>query len=197
MGRHKHIIVSSPTASGKTVMFSYIAKGCIEKGNKILILSNRHELLTQAGGTLERFGIKSEYISPECKGVPSSSCVVAMAQTLQRRYKQKKWDALLRTFDILIIDECHIQFATYIFESGIFDKKHVLGFSATSKRTGNQRQLGVDYDEIVEGITVKELINLGYLVPAKHYVLDAPDCSKVPISQTDGDYNPVKMFKVF
>ena len=54
----KHVICEAPTGSGKTILFSYLAQKTVSKGNKVLILSDRTELLTGTGGTLEKFGVK-------------------------------------------------------------------------------------------------------------------------------------------
>lgn len=62
-----------------------MAKGAVEKGNKVLIVSHRSELMTQTGGTLERVGIQAEYISPKHRNIPKGLVVSAMAQTLRRR----------------------------------------------------------------------------------------------------------------
>ena len=67
----KHILLTAPTGSGKTVIFSDIAKKVSLKNNKVLILTNRTELLTQAGGSINRIGIKK--INPpsqsDCKNM--------------------------------------------------------------------------------------------------------------------------------
>ena len=40
-------ILCMPTGSGKTVVFSYIAKAHVAKGGRVLILTNREELCHQ------------------------------------------------------------------------------------------------------------------------------------------------------
>ena len=91
MRNYKHCLCQAATGFGKTVCFSYIAQKTAEKGNNILILSNRTELLTQAGGSLNNIGVISEYISPKHRKVPTANVVVAMAQTLRMRYEREDW----------------------------------------------------------------------------------------------------------
>lgn len=192
------------TVTHNTVIFSYISQQALLKGTRILILSNRCELLTQAGGTLEKFGIKAEYISPKHRKVPTGNIVVSMAQTLQKRYQKEEWDAYLRTVDVVVLDEAH--FASFDFILDYSDpksigyhlrSKYVLGFTATPLRTGKMRQLGLDYDEIVFSEDVKSMIEMGFLVPARTFTIDAPDLSKVEKDYRTGDYNMAQMGMAF
>ena len=185
------------TVTHNTVCFSYLAQKVSAKGNKILILSNRAELLKQAGGSLDRIGVKAEYISPKHKKVPTSNVVVAMAQTLYRRYEKEDWKSYLTTIDLLIIDECHTGDFEYVFESEIFANKWVLGFSATPKRSGKMRQLGLDYQCIILGTKTQELIDYGFLVPARYFTLDAPDLSQVESDPKDGDYKSKQLQAIY
>lgn len=196
--KNKHIIVQAATGSGKTLCFSYLAKLSTQKGRKVVILSNRVELLIQSEGSLRRLGVEAEYISPSHKKVPTGNCIVAMAQTLRARFGKPEWKEFLQSVDILIVDEIHMQDANYLLESNIFKDKFVLGFTATPRRGGKQRQLGLDFAEIVDAVTTQDLIDGGYLVPAVHYTLDAPDLSKLTeINPMTGDYNETSMAALF
>lgn len=196
--RNKHIIVQAATGAGKTFCFSYLAKLSTQKGRKVVILSNRVELLIQSEGSLRRLGVEAEYISPSHKKVPTGNCIVAMAQTLRARFGKPEWKEFLQSVDILIVDEIHMQDANYLLESDIFKDKFVLGFTATPRRGGKQRQLGLDFAEIVDAVTTQDLIDGGYLVPAVHYTLDAPDLSKLTeINPMTGDYNETSMAALF
>ena len=100
---HKRIVIQSPTGSGKTVMFSYVAKGAVKKGNKVLILSDRIELLSETGGTLNEFGMNASVVDANNKTIPvSSSISVGMAQTLKRRISDPSWAKWLKDIDIVV-----------------------------------------------------------------------------------------------
>ena len=197
MRMFKHVLCQAQGGFGKTICFSYIALKTAKKGNKILILSNRAELLIQTGNSLDRFGAKIQYISPKHRNVPTESIVVSMAQTLRRRYEKPEWIEYLKSVDLLIIDEAHYNEFSFMFESGVFDNKWVLGFTATPKRSGKQRQLGLDYSCIVLGAKTQELIDLGNLVPARYFTLDAPNLAKVEIDPMDGDYKSRQLQKIY
>lgn len=197
MKKHKHLCVQLSTGGGKTVIFSYLSGRVLGNKKKILILSNRCELLTQAGGTLEKFGITAEYVTPKTRSVPTGNCTVSMSQTLRRRYDKPEWDAFLRTIDLLIIDEAHMADFDYIFQSGIFDEKYVMGFTATPIRGGKQTQLGYQYGAILTGPSAQELIDMGFLVPARYFAVDAPDLSSVERDCLTGDYKQGQVFAAF
>lgn len=197
MTKHRRLLVVGGCGLGKTFLFSYLSHLADLKGSKIVILSNRSELLVQSDGALSAFGVTAEYISPEYKAVPTSNIVVCMAQTLRRRIDKPEYQEFLRTRDVFIIDEAHSEDFTFLFKSGLIDGIRVVGYTATPRRVGHQRQLYLDYDAIVEGESSDSLMNKGWLVRAKYYALDAPDLSKVGIDSTTGDYRPKELYKVF
>lgn len=192
-------MVYLPTGGGKTVVFSYISQGISAKENRVLILTDREELLKQAGGTIQKFGIYPSLIRAGSKHIDYRRNVfIAMSQTLRNRTKQKEWiDFLQNDVDLFIIDEAHIQEFNHLFESGILKGKKVLGFTATPARTGKMRQLGMDYEKLIRGPEPKELIDMGYLLNADTYKFDAPDMSNVKINNITGDYSEDSMFQQY
>lgn len=195
--KHKHVLLVSCQGSGRTFMFSSMALRSIKKGYKVLIVSNRAKLLRQTGGSLTKFGIDAEYISAKHRAIPTGNCIVATAQTLQRRFQFPEYQEFLKSVDFLIIDECHYQNYNFLLECDIFKKRWVLGTTATPVRTGKMRQLGLDYEVIVEGISVQAGIDLGFIVPARHFTLDAPDLSTVEINPIKGEYKSNDLFRVY
>lgn len=195
----KHAILQAPTGAGKTVIFSYIAQNAIKKNAKVLILTDRTELLTQTGSSLEQFGVKPFFIRAGTKFINFDSQVyVAMCQTLRNRIKNDMWVKWIkRDIDLIIIDECHKQDFNYMFESGILDHKLVLGFTATPKRTGKMRQLALDYEKIIGTCSVQELIDKEYLVSDDYYGVAGVDLNNIKYDAKKGDYSESDMFSRF
>ena len=195
----KHIMAQLPTGGGKTIIFSYIAQNAVPKGKKVLILTDRTELLTQAGGTIKQFNINPYYIKAGAKIIDYRKEVfIAMSQTLRNRIDKPEWIEWLTNYiDLVIIDEAHIQEFNYIFESGLLDEKIVLGFTATPSRSGKMRQLGLDYERMVRGPQVKELVEKGYLVNCDAYTFEAPSMQGVGINSQTNDYNQSQMYNQF
>ena len=191
------LIVQLPTGGGKTVIFSYIAENAAKKGNKVLILTDREELLKQAGGSLQNFGLQPSLIKAGTKFIDHRKNVfIAMSQTLRNRIKLKEWISFItEDINLIIIDEAHIQEFNYLFESGLLKGKKVLGFTATPSRTGKMRQLGMDYEKMIRGAEPKDLIDLGYLLNCDMYKFDAPDMTGVKLNAMTGDYAENSMFE--
>jgi len=195
----KHAILQAPTGAGKTIIFSYIAQNAALLNKKVLIMTDRAELLTQTGGALEGFGVDPFLIRAGTKFLNFDAKVyVAMCQTLRNRVKHKMWQNWIKkNIDLVIIDEAHKQDFNYLFESGLMDGKFVLGFTATPQRTGKMRQLALDYDVIIPTTTVKNLIDLGFLVGDDFFGVNGVDLNNIKIDPLKGDFDERAMFERF
>lgn len=184
---YKRVLFQLPTGGGKTICFSYIAQQSQIKDTKVLILSSRTEILMQNGGALEKMGLSVEYVNPKKRKVPIGNVVAAMAQTLKRRVEKEEWLEWLKTINLVIIDECHEQVSDFIHDY-LSEKCFVLGVTATPRRYAKMKQLGSMYEAMVTGVTIKELIDMGYLSKSKHYAITAPSLN-IPKDNNTGDYN--------
>ena len=195
----KHLIVQLPTGGGKTIVFTYMSTHAALKSNKTLIFTDRTELLKQATKSMAKFNIRAGNIKAGSKVIDYDKDVyVAMSQTFKKRIDKKEFQDFIKDdISIIIIDEAHKQEFNYLFESGLLKDKIVLGFTATPSRGGKMRQLGLDYEYIVEGPQVRELVNKGYLVNSDTYVIPAPSMSGVGIDSKTGDYKASEMFSRF
>lgn len=193
----KHLLCQSPTGSGKTVVFSFIAHSAALKSSKVLIITDRIELLMQSGSTVEKFLINPYYIKAGAKIIDrSKSTFIAMSQTLRNRIDLPEWREFIKNdIDLVIIDEAHIQEFNYLFNGDLLDDKIVLGFTATPGRTGKMRQLGLDYDKIIRGEDISDLIKNQYLVNCDIYDCGKPNLEGVTMNYAKGDYAEGAMFK--
>lgn len=186
----KKQILCAPTGAGKTVMFSYMVYNAIEKGKRVLIITDRIELLTQAGGTLSNFGLKPVEINSTRKlGSLNAMLYVAMSQTLTRRIKQIEYQGLFRNLDLIIIDEAHKQSFNSLLPY-INEKCIVVGATATPYREKNQKCLSEFYQSITEVVKISELIKLGFLANPISYGVKV-DLSGIKTSK--GDYDEKQM----
>jgi superfamily II DNA or RNA helicase len=195
MAGRRRILVQSPTGSGKTVVFSYIVKEMERKGKRALIITDRIELLFETGGTLAEFDLNPfSIVAGQMKEPPKHQVYIAMSQTLRRRIE--RWPDFFRSFDVVIMDECHKQEFNPYFETNCFNGAYILGFSATPTRSGKQRQLGKDFEVLVEGLQVPELIKRGKLVRDKYFGIAGADMKGVRLNSF-GDYQESSMFDRF
>lgn len=192
----KHILVQSPTGSGKTVMFSYIVKEMEKRGKRALIITDREELLDETSKTLREFNLhpffirRGQFVEPPL----TYQVYVAMGQTLRRRIGI--WPKFFKSFDVVICDEAHKQEFNPYFENNCFNGAIILGFSATPQRMGKQRQLAADYEVLIQGLQVPELIRLGKLVPDKYFGIAGANVKGVKLNSF-GDYQESGMYERF
>src|SRR5690606_35183220 len=141
------------------------------KGKKVLIVTDRIELLTQAGGTIESFNMKPYFIKAGTKFIDKTKTVyIGMSQTLRNRLNDAVWKKfLINDIDLILIDEAHMQEFNHLFEGDFLKDKYVIGFTATPVRTGKMVQLGLQYDSMVSGKAIKWLIKKNYLVNCDIY----------------------------
>lgn len=193
----KHVIGYARCGFGKSFCIAEIAKRSVGKGKKVLILSHRLILLRQNNGALSQFGHSIITINDHAKNMPlDRQLYCSTLQTIQSRLKRDGFPEWLQTFDLILIDECHTQDSVFLFESGLIDNIYVIGFTGSPRRDGNQRQLGLDYDVIVNSETVEELIVLGNLVRCRYFEVPM-DLAGLVHDPMTGDYTPKSQYQKF
>lgn len=154
-------LVVSPTGSGKTCMFSWIAHEFVKAGGKVLILVDQDELVTQTLGKVKALtGIMAGREQAEHAASLSDAIVVATQQSMVRRLD--KWPE--NHFALVIADEADKSIAPqFLSVLKHFDgHAKVAGFTATPNRS-DARNLGEYYENSVELENLKTLIKKGFL----------------------------------
>jgi superfamily II DNA or RNA helicase len=176
-------LLVAPCGMGKTVVFSAITAGAVERGRRVLILVHRRELIRQASAKLTWAGVDHGVIAAGFE--PSDHPVqVASVQTLARRLKLQTWQP-----DLIVVDEAHHAVAgTW---SQILDHwPHALrlGVTATPVRRDG-RGLGAMFDRLVLGPSMQDLTAQGFLTRARIY---APQIrfQEANLRVRSGDYAP-------
>lgn len=174
------------TGAGKTPTACEIIRLALAKGRSTLFLAHRTELLTQASDKLRIFGIPHGLIKAGHTGDLKHKVQVASVQTLVRRLAD-----IAFVPDMICIDECHLAEAkSYKDILKKYPNAYVIGLSATPGRLDG-RGLGKptgNFECIIPGPPMKELIDRGYLVPLRYFAPPAQfDTSGV--ASSGGDYN--------
>lgn len=170
---HKRIIVQQPPRTGKTVIMADIAKRTTDKGNRVMFLIHRREVLDQAIATFKQ------------NNVDMSLATMGMVQTLTRRIKKIPEPSLI------FVDEAHHAIAkSYQRILKAFPNAYVLLFTATPVRTGHD-QLDKVADDIIVGKSIKWLIDNGYLARFSYYSM--PDIDSDKLKSSNGDYTNESM----
>lgn len=190
--KKRRIIYTAPTGSGKTVTFASIAQDAVAMGSKVMIVVDRKELLDQAANKLREYGLHVTIITggrrPKYAG---RSAFVATVQTLLNRP--------LPDIDLLIIDEAHKQSFDKVLQRPEYGSCFVIGATATPHRTGKMTQLADLYHDMVETTSIPELVENGFLKPARTYAPQGADMTGVGTVMTPSgpDYNARGMFQAF
>ena len=186
---NKRVILCLPTGAGKTFTFSMIAKQAAERNpnKKVLILTDRIELLTQAGGALRRIGLEIGFIASGVSMLHAQcQIIVGMVETYHRRVKR---GLELKDLGLIIIDEAH---------KGNFKKiiKHhqdipIIGATATPTNQSRKDPLKNYFEDIVVGTDIPELIKLGYLSKPRYFAVKLEISAK---TANNGDYKAGELF---
>lgn len=157
-----------PCGSGKSCIAADMARRATWKGNRVLFLVHRKELVDQIQRTFIGWGVDMDY------------CTVGMVQTITRRVKKMQAPALI------ITDENHHSLAeSYkrIYEA--FPKAYRVGVTATPVRL-NGDGLGDVNDRLIIGVSAKWLIANQFLAPYDYYAPSVADLTGLHVRQ--GEY---------
>jgi len=172
-----------PTGAGKTVIFSAIAAEFVARGEGVLVVAHREELLLQArdklaAATAAPVGMIKASYRPD----PTAMLQVGSIQTLARRLDSLPPAALV------IVDEAHhVSASSYLELLRRYESSYVLGVTATPARIDGQGFKFI-FNELILGRSVAELIAAGHLCFYKLFAAPkAVDTSSVDV--VAGEYN--------
>ena len=176
-------LLIAPTGSGKTVITSNIIIQARSRGRQCWFIVHRDELVQQTVETLRMSGIEEDIgvIKAGYKPNPEAMIQVVSAQSMSKRNSVPDAGA------VLIIDECH----TTSYFKCVHDiiKSHqgfVIGVTATPWRFKKTEGLADLYGQHVMTPAPSELIEQGFLSPARVYGFsDTYDIKKVKTARGD------------
>ena len=164
---NKKTLLVLPTGCGKTIVFSKVIEDRVRKGERVLVLAHRSELLEQASDKLKQStGLNTATEKAEETSIGSwFRVVVGSVQTLQRDKRLRKFAK--DHFDTIVVDEAHHCISDgYQRVLGHFDQANVLGVTATPDR-GDMRNLGTYFQSLAYEYTLPKAIKEGYLSKIK------------------------------
>lgn len=184
----KRTLLVLPTGTGKTIVFSKIIEDRVKKGERVLVIAHRGELLEQASDKLYKStGLKTATEKAEQTSLGSFyRVVVGSVQTLQREKRLNQFPP--EYFDTIVIDEAHHAISDgYQRVLEHFESANVLGVTATPDR-GDMRNLGSYFESLAYEYSLPEAIKSGYLSPIKALTIPLKlDLSNV--KQQAGDFS--------
>jgi len=167
------------TGGGKTVCFAEITRGAQAKGNHVLILAHRIELVDQISAALTEADVRHGIMAAGYEHRPHT-VTVASVQTLVRRLMS------LPVPNLIVCDEAHHVASgnTWgkVFSTWPAAKR--LGVTATPVRQDG-KGLGEHFDTMILGPTTAELIEQGYLCRPRIFAPPTIDTSGLRIKMGD------------
>lgn len=167
---HRSIIVQQPPRTGKTVIMAEIARRATLKGNRVLWMVHRKEIVEQARKTFIAHGVDMELVK------------LGMVQTLTRHVDKLAEPA------IIFVDEGHHSTAkSYRRILDHFPNSVKLMFTATPTRLSGEGFEEVA-DDLIVGKPIKWLIDNGYLAPVDYYAPNSLDISQLKVKR-NGEFD--------
>jgi superfamily II DNA or RNA helicase len=164
---HARQLVVLPTGCGKTILFSKLAQLEASRGNRVLILAHRDELIRQAADKLAKStGLPCAVEKADETAEGSEHLVtVGSVQTLMREKRLARFTP--DHWQLIVIDEAHRALsAGYRAILDHFTGARLLGVTATPDRA-DKRNLGEVFQRIAYEYSLRKAIAEGYLVPIK------------------------------
>jgi DNA repair protein RadD len=171
-----------PTGGGKTVIASRIVERAVQRGERVLVLTHRREILKQTS-------IKM----PIDHGLIQAGLNIDLEYPVQIASIQTLWARCMRTdkvplpvADLIIVDEAHhVAARTWQAILQEYPKARLIGLTATPCRADGCG-LGNFFTELIEGPQIPDLVAAKHLVPTIYYAPADPDLRGVQTRQ--GDY---------
>jgi DNA repair protein RadD len=177
---NKAVLMQAPTGSGKSYMAAELVRRAYDKGSKTWFIVPRRELILQMSRTYSDFGLNHSFIAAGYSCNALAKTHVCSLGTLIKR-------DIPNAPNLAIIDETHVggdgldKIITWLKANGTY----IIGLSATPWKLSGQG-LGCWYDDMVQGQSIRQLIDAGRLSDYTAYAPSHPDLSKIGIAA--GDY---------
>ena len=168
----KRVLVVAPCGAGKSFLFAAMAESATKRGNTVLILCHRHELIEQHKQLFADLGISTDNIRIES--------IFTEVNHLGEH----------GTPNLIIVDEAHLSKANSWQKTLEYYNTFVVGFSGTPTRLDN-KPLGDIYEVMVESVSVKWLIEHHYLAPYDYIAPMSVDTDNLTVNC--GDYSIVDL----
>lgn len=159
---HKRVLVTAPCGAGKSYLFAAMAE---QTRGEVLILTHRRELLEQTSALLRDNGI--------------TNARTAMILTEANHLGEHDKPALI------ITDEAHLSLSNSWQTVLDYYDAPTVGFTATPIRLDG-RPLSDTYTSLVQGVSVRWLIDHGRLAPFEYYAPTAVETDDLRVQR--GDY---------
>jgi DNA repair protein RadD len=176
----RKVMLKLPTGGGKTVIFSEVLKTTAYNGHRAMMVVRGRKLVDQASQRLTREGVHHGVLmSGHWNYRPAASIQICSIDTLMSRNLRPE-------AKVIVFDEAHLAVsAGYMKFVEAYPDAYFLPVTATPYGDKSLRHIA---DVIVQPISMKQLIERGYLVGFKYYSVSQPNLTGVKVSSSTHDY---------
>lgn len=176
----KRVLLHLATGGGKTHIFSWILKTMSQKGKRSAMVVRGRKLVEQAHQRLVHEGVyHGVHMSNHWLYRPREAVQICSIDTLVSRQ-------IYPEADLIVIDEAHLATSTgYRGFMKRYRDAYVLAVTATPYTDAPLREL---VDVVVKPISLRGLIDRGYLVAPRYFCPSVPDLTGVRVSSSTKDY---------
>lgn len=180
------MLLELPTGSGKTVIFCELLKAVSAKGNRAIMVVRGKSLVHQCSDRLHRESVEhGVYQGSHWNRNRSANIQICSIDTLFRRKEVPK-------ADLVVIDESHFASSeSFLWLAEQYPNAFFLPVTATPYPTKSIAHVA---ETVVKPITMRELIDLGFLVDARYFAPSRIDVSDVAIDAKTKDYKTAPLF---
>ena len=170
-GGQRRLILCATTGAGKTICAAHMMRQAKAKGSYSLFIVDRVALIDQTSAVFDEYGLHHGVIQgTNPRWNPYETLQVCSAQTLANR-------KLPRDPSLIVVDEAHCRYKTTNDLMDAHPNAVKIGLTATPFTKGLSEQ----WDDLVNVIPSRKLIEQGYLVEPTIYVAKAPEDDKLTI----------------
>lgn len=176
---HKKVLLWMATGGGKTVVFSYILKEMAKKKRPNVMIVRGRQLVDQASQRLIREEVRHGVrMANHWNKDFSATTQICSVDTLTSRGPEFYPEA-----DLVVIDEAHMATSpSYKKILEHYEGKFILSVTATPWSKDGLKHLA---EKVIHPVTVQELTDLGFLVPARYFAASNPDLTGVKTRNGD------------
>ena len=174
---NRRVVLQLPTGAGKTYVASQIVSGALSKGKRVCFTVPLISLVDQTIAAFEAEGIRGIGV------IQASHHRTDLEQPVQIGSMQTMTRRGVPEADIVIVDECHLQFDLLPKWMRDDPNRLFIGLTATPWAKG----MGDIWGDLVRPVSMQELIDTGYLSPFRVFAPSHPDLSAV--KTIAGDYH--------
>lgn len=184
---YKKVLLWLATGGGKTVCFCEVLSGVRRKGKRAIVVVRGRHLVDQASQRLAREGIDHGVLmAGHWRRDHNNPIQVCSIDTVRARKSNPP-------ADLIVIDEAHMATSpSYRRFLDQYPDARILAVTATPYAKEGLRHVAEVY---VHPVSMRELINEGFLVEPVYYAPDIPDLSGIGTSRSTGDYLPDELEK--